>query len=269
MLPFTKRPFGFKLGLVMMVTGLLLYVIGFSSSYWTVYEVSFYSSGFGDNLSDPWFIETVNGHNGLWETCGLLMGFSSQKCVAVSHEKNPAWVPAVQGTQCMGLVTMIAACAFALVVNFIKRSPNINNRYLEILLIVSGVLAFIGSTIYAAASNGNESILMVNDDSGLWSWVMKGDAGIHRVVDKNDLSWGYVLNLIGWFLALVSAVLLCANNRLNHELGNPGSSGPVGAVSFSPSAGGSGGGRLEFIPPQHLAGGFVPPEVPSQSSEDV
>ena len=49
-----------------------------------------------------------------------------------------AWVSAAQGLQCVGLVGLIAACGYALVVNFVQRSPNINNRHLEILVIVSG-----------------------------------------------------------------------------------------------------------------------------------
>jgi hypothetical protein len=52
------------------------------------------------------------------------------------------WVAGVQTLQCLALISFMAALTIAIIVNFVKRSPNINNRYLEFTVIFAGLWLF-------------------------------------------------------------------------------------------------------------------------------
>ena len=130
----------------------------------------------------------------------------------------------------------------------------------------TGVIGFIGSIIYAAESSGNENILM-SETNMYWDVELYEEQN-KFTLDKNDLGWSYCLNLVGCLLSLVSAVVICAYNRLIAPDQHDVMQSPTVAVSFS-AAGVSTGGQLEFVPPQHLAGGIRPPENPPRPSAEV
>ncbi|XP_076442755.1 uncharacterized protein LOC143281196 [Babylonia areolata] len=256
---FTQRSPGYKVGLVLVLVSVVCYLTGFSAPYWTVYSVS------DKNSTDPDYMHEVLGHNGLWETCSLASEFSST-CTAISHHRGyPGWMSGVQGVQGVGLTGLVVASLYAGGLNFLLRKP-VNNRYLEILLLLSGILGFTGSTIYAAESYGNDHVLMTEDgyhhgDSEYYYYYdYESHYGGERVLERNELAWAFAVSLAGSLLAIVSAVVIYTQNGYV-PLANPR---PVATVSFSTTVGG--GGRLVFLPPDHLGAGEVlcpPPYSPS------
>ena len=70
----------------------------------------------------------------------------------------------------------------------------------------------------------------------------------------NDVGWALCLSITGCVLMLVTAVVIWAYNRVTITQDN--AVRPEGAASFTAA---SVGGRLVFLPPEHLAGGFCPP----------
>ena len=126
------------------------------------------------------------------------------------------------------------------------------------------MIGFVGSIVYAAEASGDDNIRIVEDE--MYHDVQPYEGLGHFSVTQNDLAWGYFINLTGCVLSLLSTVVICASNRLM-EPGHQDAALST-AVSFS-AAGASTGGNLEFLPPQHLAGGFRPPEVSSRPSAEV
>ncbi|XP_076458098.1 uncharacterized protein LOC143291865 [Babylonia areolata] len=230
---FNQRPHGYKAGLFLLLAGLVLFIVGFSSSYWTVFQLDI-SDGSGMSLDHPYFLMRIKGHNGLWQTCETDFGFDKSLCGPVSHGHGaPAWMGAVQGFQCVGLIGLVAACGYAVFLNFIQQSPSQDNRHLEILVVVSSTLAVIGSVIYVSQSSGHNDIVISDSE------VMFFDEfELHgATMDSNELSWGFGLNLVGCFLSFIACVILCAHGRL---LPSPPEA-PSVAVSFST------GGRQNLV----------------------
>ncbi|KAL8587815.1 hypothetical protein ACOMHN_021033 [Nucella lapillus] len=223
---FSKQPLGYKAGLFMLVSGLVLYMVGFFSPNWTSFHL-IHREGTGTTLDDPLFVMSMRGHNGLWQTCEKMLGYERVACRPASPQHGaPGWISAVQGMQCLGLLGLLAACGYAVAINFIQQAPDFTKHYLEILIFASGILGVIGSIIYVTQSSGNNDIVKISDDLDMIFFV---DVNMKVVVDQNDLSWAFGLNLLGCFLAFVSSIVLCAFTRL---LDAPPEA-PSVAVSFS------------------------------------
>ncbi|KAL8566601.1 hypothetical protein ACOMHN_054823 [Nucella lapillus] len=256
---FIERSVGYKMGLLLVLVSVVCYLTGFSAPYWTVYRVSNETKGDGSkNLSSDLYNRgDVQGHNGLWETCSIVPEFSARLCAAISHHHgHPAWMSGVQGLQSAGLAGLVVSCLYAAGVNFLLHKPA-HNRLLELVLLLSGMLGFTGSTIYAAESFGNDWILLGQN----WRYHQDMDHGSLQPdpeVQKNDLGWAFGVSLTGSLLAIVSSLLIFTHN--NRFVPRQSASRPVAGVSFTPA-----GGSLMFLPPEYLIGGCPPPPPYSPS----
>ncbi|KAK7484833.1 hypothetical protein BaRGS_00023876 [Batillaria attramentaria] len=127
---------GYKLGLLLLFVGFLLYVIGYASPFWQYHDM-----GINWAATGLWNRVACSGTTDHWQCGSFYYRFYSA-----------GWMTAVQAMQCLGLIGLIVSCIYAFVVNCCQTSQTYS-RFLEIFTVISGVCGFISTMIYVGKTN--------------------------------------------------------------------------------------------------------------------
>ncbi|KAL8608661.1 hypothetical protein ACOMHN_002890 [Nucella lapillus] len=172
------RGSGYKSGIVLFWISFMLYAIGFALPLWFLgHYVSF----------------------GLWLGC---VEFDANiKCRSIVSQKE-VWFKAMQGLECVGLISLSVAGLYALFVNCRQSIlPYHRYRFMEIFASLGGMCGCISCMIFIFNTmDMNESVV-------------------------NNYSWGFFLNLIGSILVIIFAIIIARYNQA--ALGDQATAGAV------------------------------------------
>ncbi|XP_076460227.1 uncharacterized protein LOC143293261 [Babylonia areolata] len=180
---FSRRPMAYKLGLFLLLFSLLFFLTALSSPYW--YKLR---SGL------------FHIHGGLWQNC---VQFVLLKVCTGTYwgRRVPSWLSAVQALQCVGVVCLVIALTYAIMVNWIQRTPK-HCRLLEVMAALASALALAGSVLFI--------VQMDNDDDGMMKMTNVMEA---RNIDKDyAIDWTLGLNIAAATICLIATITIAIHN---------------------------------------------------------
>ncbi|KAK7508044.1 hypothetical protein BaRGS_00001009 [Batillaria attramentaria] len=249
---FGARPGGYQWGFAFLLISTVAFLIGFASPYWSKIKLTVIHLGF---FRDMKLCENV----GLWEVC-VSMERIKGKCASTSHLLAPGWFSSVKALECVCLVALLAACAYAIVINWVQRRPRFS-RLLELTAALGGLAGSIGVIVYIsnATDQSMMTILLNASNSQIW---------------RNHVSWAFWMTAAGCGLSMISSILIAIFNRQPLNIPDLDTTGPL----FDPDTGmpldrsaltdfdlmtGAADGEVYCIPTQAMAVGFNPPSYES------
>lgn len=187
---FYQKPLGYKAGVLILCTGAILYLVGFSSPNWSEFTLDVTV----DIGYSPQTV-SINGYHGLWKSC-VKHVYVTSMC---SDVDNHGWRLGVVVTMCIGIVTLAVCLASVLILNCKKTAAV--NRVVEVIAAYTGI-STIGSEITYA--------IRMHDDINDFNDAIPDD---DLDFSKHHLSWAFGLCMAGSVLMVISAVVIAVYNK--------------------------------------------------------
>lgn len=172
---FSSQPDAYKAGLALFFVACIVHVIGFASPFWQEY-----------NLSDS-RLDGITVHAGLWKECRLAV------CVSFTPARTDGWMKTVQAFQCIGLIGLVAACKFAVFINFLQSRPGYT-KLVECIAIPASLLGLFSALLYVVKT-------------------MKPLIDLNRA----HFSWAFGLDIAGSGLGVIASAAIALGNRRNAQ----------------------------------------------------